>query len=505
MRQAIIVYGLILAVLLAALGLSYVGMSQSRRVSATFREGLIQTRNELADDKVINIQTLITRSDSDVFEQVDLDRLSDLPKILEKSPFTASIVVLGLDKKLVAGGSYTKDEDIEGFKKLVLARVVPALDLDHVGLNERRHLHQVFDGRPRLFAYTKRFVDGRMYYVLVETDVTYLITAVFPQFFDFRSKYIFQVVYETGELVYGYPFSAPERVDVPFADTLSLWRLRVMSKDSPAIGSVESRQRTLDLLRIILPAFVCVAGLIVVLLAVRRERRVSQLKSEFISNVSHELKTPLSIISMFGELLSMGRVKSPEQGKEYAEIIRRESVRLSRLIDTVLDFSKIERGVDVYEFADDQDLREVVVRALDISRHRLERAGMTLETELAEDLPPLRMDGNAMTLLVLNLVDNALKYAEGGKHLRVRLAREGEGVVLEVCDRGPGVPPDEWEAVFSRFYRSRTVRLKPIRGSGIGLALVKHVAEAHGGEVAVDGAPGGGARFRAWIPAGGRA
>jgi two-component system phosphate regulon sensor histidine kinase PhoR len=255
-----------------------------------------------------------------------------------------------------------------------------------------------------------------------------------------------------------------------------------------------------------LALFVIVAALAVVVLAVRRERRVSQLKSEFISNVSHELKTPLSIISMFGELLAMGRVKSPEQGREYADIIRRESVRLSRLIDSVLDFSKIERGVDVYEFAEGQDLREVVERALEISRHRLDRAGMTLETQLELGLPLVTMDGNALTLAVLNLVDNALKYAVEGKHLAVRLRAVDDRVELEIVDRGPGVPEDEREEVFERFYRSRTVRLKPIRGSGIGLALVKHVAEAHGGDVEVGVGEGGiGACFRLWIPTAARA
>jgi two-component system, OmpR family, phosphate regulon sensor histidine kinase PhoR len=197
----------------------------------------------------------------------------------------------------------------------------------------------------------------------------------------------------------------------------------------------------------------------------------------------------------------MGRTRSTAQAKEYAEIIRRESVRLSRLIDSVLDFSKIERGVDVYEFADGQDLRGVVERALDISRHRLEQVRMQLETELAEDLPLTRIDTNAMTVAVLNLVDNAIKYAADGKLLEVRLRRSPGGVELEVRDCGPGVPADEREAIFDRFYRARAVRLKPIRGSGIGLALVKHIAQAHGGDITVHAGKGGqGSVFRLWIP-----
>jgi two-component system, OmpR family, phosphate regulon sensor histidine kinase PhoR len=511
-RQAAIVYGLILAVLVAALVMSYLGYRQYIEVGRTAQAKDFEKAREIGVEKVIGLQDNIVGADLAMFDaiaQVDPANLSRrLPDLLENSTLQ-SVMVLDADRKVMAGGFYTKRlddpttrevDETEAFKQLFEGEVLGDLGLDQVGLGERRHLHRSYDGLPYLFACTRRFVDGQLVYLVVEADIGYLIAAMFPRFFDVKSNYLYQVVDERGELVYGYRFTTPEHAEVPLGDTLSGWRLRVAPRDP-----LPAPRRT-GLVQIGLALVVIVAALGVVVLAVRRERRVSQLKSEFISNVSHELKTPLSIISMFGELLAMGRVKSPEQGREYADIIRRESVRLSRLIDSVLDFSKIERGVDVYEFAAEQDLREVVERALEISRHRLDRAGMALETELGTDLPPVTMDGNAMTLAVLNLVDNALKYAADGKALRVALRHVGDRVELEVADRGPGVPQDEWDAVFERFYRSRTVRLKPIRGSGIGLALVKHIAEAHGGDVSVEaGEAGRGARFRLWIPAPSRA
>ena len=143
----------------------------------------------------------------------------------------------------------------------------------------------------------------------------------------------------------------------------------------------------------------------------------------------------------------------------------------------------------------------MVARALDLSRHRLEQAGMELETDIAPDLPRLRLDESAVTVAVLNLVDNAIKYAADGKRIAVGLARQGGGVELTVRDFGPGVAEAERTQVFERFFRSPSVRLKPVRGSGIGLALVHHIAQAHGGRIEVDGAQGGGAVFRLWIPA----
>jgi len=205
---------------------------------------------------------------------------------------------------------------------------------------------------------------------------------------------------------------------------------------------------------------------------------------------------------MFGEMLANGRTKSPEQAHEYAEIIWRESVRLGRLIDNVLDFAKIERGMDVYEFSEDVDIADVSARAVELSERRVVAAEMTISFECDDDLPLVRLDANAFTLAVLNLIDNAIKYASDGKRIDVSLRRDGERVVLAVRDHGEaGIDPEERDRIFERFYRAQSVRLKPIRGSGIGLALVQHIARAHGGDVTVATADGGtGSTFSIWLP-----
>jgi two-component system phosphate regulon sensor histidine kinase PhoR len=125
---------------------------------------------------------------------------------------------------------------------------------------------------------------------------------------------------------------------------------------------------------------------------------------------------------------------------------------------------------------------------------------MTLDAELEPDLPPVKLDANAYTLAVLNLIDNAIKYAADGKKIELRLVREADRIVLRVRDFGPGIDPEEHDQIFERFYRARAVRLKPIRGSGIGLALVRHIAQAHGGDVTVSSTPGQGSSFELWLP-----
>jgi two-component system, OmpR family, phosphate regulon sensor histidine kinase PhoR len=275
--------------------------------------------------------------------------------------------------------------------------------------------------------------------------------------------------------------------------------VRVTEEDDPALEDELHRKRIVDSVLIGGAVTIILAGLAFLAIAIRRERRANELKSDFISNVSHELKTPLSIITMFGEMLANGRTKSPEQATEYAEIIYRESVRLDRLIENVLDFAKIERGMGVYEFAD-ADIGEVVTRAIDLAARRLQTAEMTIDVEIEPDLPIIKLDANAVTLAVLNLIDNAIKYAAAGKKIAVKLAKDSQRVVLSVKDWGPGIERDEQARIFERFYRARAMRLKPIRGSGIGLALVQHIARAHGGDVSVTSTPPDGSTFQLWLP-----
>ena len=504
MRRISLVYLLIPAMLAAAASLAYYGYSYSQQLAERERQAILATMAELAKEKLIGIQTAIAEADQGVFDAVDFADLPRLGQTISVTPHR-SATVLGQDLKIVSGGTFRKPDkrDDGAFALLLTQQVVPDMQLDSIGLNESRYLHREYDGRFYLFTATRLFSNGRIYFVLLEADISYLIAEVFPAFFDVRSPNLYQVTDGKGGFIYGYAFSgvpAKDVVELGFPETLTKWRLRVAQRDAGALASSETRQKTLDLVLIAVAMAVIAAGLLIMVAAVRRERRVSQLKSDFISNVSHELKTPLSIISMFGELLAMGRSKSPEQAVEYAEIIRRESLRLSSLIDNVLDFAKIERGGLPYSFDEDQDMGEVVHRALEISGPRLEQANMKLGVTIAEDLPPTRLDSNAMVLCVTNLVDNAIKYAVSGERIEIHLSEEGGKLTLVVRDFGPGIPKDEQSSVFDRFYRAKDIRLKPVRGSGIGLSLVKNIVLAHRGSIEIDSDVESGCAFRISLP-----
>jgi two-component system phosphate regulon sensor histidine kinase PhoR len=496
---------LIFAVLAAAVALAYYGYSYA--TGDVSREREEQLMRDLAEEKVLNIEALILSGDQKLFgTNLPVETfISKLQELASGARFM-SVFVLDSQRKVIPGGYFSSPQrsDKEGvaFREWFETYVLPELPLANLPVDKRDSVHRIWD-KPYLFSFVKKQSGDKTYYIVIEEDLSYLRYFVFSQYFPALGGYkrVYQVVDDTGAPWYGMSF-VPEKgalvVEERFEDTMDMWSVRVSEIDNSAEMERQRRRVTSSLL-IGGAVLVLLAGLSMLGLAIRRERRANELKSEFISNVSHELKTPLSIISMFGEMLANGRTKGPEQATEYADIIWRESVRLGRLIDNVLDFAKIERGKGVYEFAD-TDVGEVVERAVDLVGRRLATAEMSIDVEIEPDLPLVKLDANAFTLAVMNLIDNATKYAASGKRIDLRLAREEDRIVLSVRDFGPGIDPEEQEQIFERFYRARAVRLKPIRGSGIGLALVRHIARSHHGDVTVESEPDKGSTFRIWLP-----
>jgi len=241
------------------------------------------------------------------------------------------------------------------------------------------------------------------------------------------------------------------------------------------------------------------AGMLLTYRNVAREFALAKLKSDFVSNVSHELRTPLALIRLYAETLELGRISSPGKRQEYYEIIRKESERLTSLINNILDFSRIESGKKEYSFRE-TDVADLVRSTLESYRYEIEQNGFQFEQKIANDLPQVWVDREAIARSLLNLVNNAVKYSATEKYLGVHLYRHNGGVKLEVVDHGIGIPAKEQHKIFEKFYRVGDPLVHNTKGSGLGLSLVRHIVRAHGGEVGVESEPGQGSKFIITLP-----
>jgi len=232
---------------------------------------------------------------------------------------------------------------------------------------------------------------------------------------------------------------------------------------------------------------------------VSREMKLARLKSDFVANVSHELRTPLALIRLYAETLELGRLTAKDKYQEYFRIIREESERLTALINNILDFSRIEAGRKEYEFKE-TNLPDLVRSTLDSYRFQIEQNGFAFEENISRDIPPVNVDREAIARSLLNLVNNALKYSKDQKFIGVSLYRANGSVKLEVRDHGIGIPPSELEKIFEKFYRCGDPLVHNIKGSGLGLSLVRHIVRAHGGDVQVESTPEKGSKFTIALP-----
>jgi signal transduction histidine kinase len=240
-------------------------------------------------------------------------------------------------------------------------------------------------------------------------------------------------------------------------------------------------------------------------LVVRGQRQAAELariQTEFVAQVSHQLKTPLAVLSAVTETLTFDRVRSPEKTAQYLAILRTETSRLAALVGRILEFARVEGRTPKYEL-EDVDLGALVRETIEAIAPGLERDGVVLQVHAESPSPVVVADPVALEQVLLNLVDNAAKYSRPSRHVIVRVRTIGVEARLDVADRGPGVPPAERHRIFERFYRGSGAAASP-DGFGLGLAIAAEIVRSHGGRIELESPPGGGALFKVSLPLAGR-
>ncbi len=290
-------------------------------------------------------------------------------------------------------------------------------------------------------------------------------------------------------------FAAAKPFDFVFRD----WGVAVQSH-GPTAEEIARQHFMVNVGLSAMLGIVLVGGTVYTVRTASREVRLSQLKSDFISNVSHELRTPLASIQAFGELLRRGRVTEAEKAAQYGGFIEAESRRLGRLINNVLDFSRLESGEQTFNF-ERAELGSLLEQALAPFELRARETGFRLTFQnRAQEPIVVDADREALGQAVGNLLDNAAKYSGESRDLRVWLDREGDHARIAIRDFGIGIPADEQQKIFERFHRVSDSLVHDVRGTGLGLSIVQQIVAAHRGEVTVSSSPGQGSTFVVSLP-----
>jgi two-component system phosphate regulon sensor histidine kinase PhoR len=478
-------------------------VGKENQIDFTIRQG----NDKLLSQYVDQIEQKITENDGLLLDMVDVDDPAGwraAVDLIKKGDFNVEgVFIFKLGENYPIFPHYSND--IKNIWALVgsnYKELEPTLST--LPLNQINHLHKE-RGENYFFAsyVIKKNEHETKYLILFQMDLDKTLAMVDRYLSKLESVYYVSVVDFDNISIHpqGQPLSRSAKyfLDRRFPRTLYKWLVQVVPRNYSEMERNEGNQRRANLFLIILSMSMIFCSLIIISVLIRRERQLVQLKEDFISNVSHELKTPLSLIRMFSEILVTNRVRNDEARKEYYAIIHSESDRMSRLISNVLDFARLERERHSLHM-EKTDLAKLVVKELEAYRYQIQKEGFELETNVDSEVPEIMADPNAISMAFFNLLDNAVKYSGDRKRVKVRLRRSDESVDLSVIDEGPGIPVSERQKIFEKFFRGSSANNRNIRGSGIGLSITRQVAEMHGGEIRVESEVGKGSTFTLRIP-----
>ncbi len=277
------------------------------------------------------------------------------------------------------------------------------------------------------------------------------------------------------------------------------WTLQVTGLDPGMFAAEMTERRRLFWAGLAtMGALVLAAGYAIVR-SVTRELMVARLQGEFVSAVSHEFRTPLASLCHLSELLVEGRVPSDQRRQEYYQALQRESERLHRLVESILDFRRMEVGAHEYQLERLDATALVRTVAEEFAQEVCER-GYVVEIQVEESLPRLRADREALRRAIRNLLDNAVKYSPDCKTIEIQTSCFDDWLAIRVRDRGLGIARKEQEQIFEKFFRASSAKATGVRGTGLGLAMVQHIVAAHGGQLQVESRPGAGSTFTILLP-----
>jgi two-component system, OmpR family, phosphate regulon sensor histidine kinase PhoR len=466
---------------------------------------LVQSNTKLATQYVDRIEQKIIDNDRILADMVDVNDPSKWPaevEAIKKADLNVDQVFIFRPTQINPLYPRYSYEIRNSWGAVTASMKQREFSTDRLAINQAHHLHKERRDNYFFASYLlKENEIGERYMICFLLNYERIMELFDKHLKDLQPNFYVSIVDFDNNGVYGHPISRASKYyyEMRFPSTFYKWILQIVPRNYTEIERDVRNQRRAYLFLIIMSMTLIFASLGIIYIGGRRERQLRKLKEDFISNVSHELKTPLSLINMFSELLKSGRVKSEAIKEEYYSIIHNESDRMTHLIGNLLDFASLERGERAKNF-ETVNLAQLVGRELEAYRYQAQKEGFHVEAAVEGPVPDTFADPTAISMALLNLLDNSVKYSGDQKQIRVAVEHKNGYIEISVSDQGPGIPSEEQERIFEKFYRGTTAAGRKVRGSGIGLSIIRHVAEMHGGEVVLQSAMGAGSTFTLRIP-----
>jgi len=310
----------------------------------------------------------------------------------------------------------------------------------------------------------------------------------------------FTITNLNGQILYGERDTAEEfsKTTEYFENNFPPWRIEAYSAASKGAGLI-GLHKSFYFWTILTLLLILSFGVVLIVRTVAHEMEVLRIKSDFVSSVSHEFKTPLTSIKALTERLLEGKVKDQAKMNHYFSVISQDTNKLTHLVGNILDFAKIEEGKKEYDFEETNMIEWLNQTVEDFKKENLQ-IEIKIRTRIPDDVPHLSIDKNAMALALNNLLDNAIKYSTKKNEIDVMVVKDKNNILIKVKDYGIGIPHDELNKVFEKFYQGSNATRLSTKGTGLGLTLVRHTIESHGGEVKVESKINQGSTFTLSLP-----
>ena len=307
-----------------------------------------------------------------------------------------------------------------------------------------------------------------------------------------------------GRPILGNKIESTESASVTefFDDNFPPWKIEFFRDETSGLSGIDIK-KNFYFWTIVVLLIVLTFGAALIMRTVAHEMDVLKIKSDFVSSVSHEFKTPLTSIRTLIERLQEGKVDDKTKMNQYFSVIAQDTDKLTRMVGNILDFSKIEEGKREYDFVETDVVQFVSNHIQEFQKDELLK-NFSIQASVQEDIPPISVDREAISQVLNNLLDNAVKFSADKKKIQVHLRKDNGDIVLEVKDFGIGIPPDDLDKIFEKFYQGKNALKQTVKGTGLGLTLVKHTVEAHGGRVSVKSKVGEGSTFSLVFPTEGK-